>query len=81
LSSMASGCDHIEHVRTQMPYALLVGTVAIAFGTIPGGYGFPPLLSMLIGIVVLIAVLRIYGRRADDAVTNTEFSDSQTNTV
>ena len=29
LSSMASGCDHIEHVRTQMPYALLVGTVAV----------------------------------------------------
>ena len=25
LSSMASGCDHIEHVRTQLPYALLVG--------------------------------------------------------
>ncbi|MDH3434685.1 MAG: Na+/H+ antiporter NhaC family protein, partial [Gammaproteobacteria bacterium] len=25
LSSIASGCDHIEHVRTQMPYALLVG--------------------------------------------------------
>ncbi len=22
ISSMASGCDHIEHVRTQMPYAL-----------------------------------------------------------
>ena len=23
ISSMASGCDHIEHVRTQMPYALI----------------------------------------------------------
>ena len=27
LSSMASGCDHIEHVRTQLPYALIVGAV------------------------------------------------------
>ena len=23
LSSMASGCDHVDHVRTQLPYALL----------------------------------------------------------
>jgi len=23
ISSMATGCDHIEHVRTQMPYALI----------------------------------------------------------
>ncbi len=28
ISSMASGCDHIEHVRTQMPYALIIAGVA-----------------------------------------------------
>jgi Na+/H+ antiporter NhaC len=65
LSSMASGCDHIEHVRTQMPYALLVAAVAIAFGTIPGGYGFPPLLSIIVGTVILVAILRYFGRKAD----------------
>jgi len=27
ISSMASGCDHIEHVRTQMPYALIIAGV------------------------------------------------------
>jgi Na+/H+ antiporter NhaC len=32
ISSMAAGCDHIEHVRTQLPYALLGGFLAsIAF--------------------------------------------------
>ena len=66
LSSMASGCDHIEHVRTQMPYALLVGVVAIGLGTIPGGYGFPPLLSIVTGLVLLFVVLRLVGRRADE---------------
>lgn len=78
LSSMASGCDHIEHVRTQMPYALLVGIVAVAFGTIPGGYGFPPLVSMVVGSVVLFAILRYYGRDADEAVVNKEFEKDQT---
>jgi len=36
ISSMAAKCDHIEHVKTQLPYALISGTIAlmlfIAFG-------------------------------------------------
>ncbi|CAA6808825.1 MAG: Na+/H+ antiporter [uncultured Sulfurovum sp.] len=31
ISSMATGCDHIEHVRTQMPYALIGAFVASLF--------------------------------------------------
>ena len=61
---MASGCDHIEHVRTQMPYALLVGMVAIAVGILPAGFGFPPLVSLLLAAIVLGAVLRYLGRPA-----------------
>ena len=68
LSSIASGCDHIEHVRTQLPYALLVGTVAIAVGTIPAGYGLPPWISLLVGGALLFAVLRFFGRNADESV-------------
>lgn len=68
LSSIASGCDHIEHVRTQLPYALLVGTVAISIGTIPGGYGLPPWISLIVGATILLAVLRFFGRKADESV-------------
>ncbi len=68
LSSIASGCDHIEHVRTQMPYAMLVGAVAIGLGTIPGGYGMPPWISLVAGIAILIAILRFFGRNPDEAV-------------
>ncbi len=32
LSSMASGCDHVDHVRTQLPYALFSAGVAIGVG-------------------------------------------------
>jgi len=64
LSSIASGCDHIEHVRTQMPYALLVGAVAVAIGTIPSGYGVSPWISIIAGIVILVGVLRYIGRKA-----------------
>ena len=68
LSSIASGCDHIEHVRTQLPYALLVGIVAIGIGTIPAGYGVPPWVSLIVGAVILLSVLRFFGRRADEPV-------------
>jgi Na+/H+ antiporter NhaC len=64
LSSVASGCDHIEHVRTQLPYALLVGIVALALGTIPGGFGIPPWISIVIGIGVLWGVLKFFGRKS-----------------
>ncbi len=64
LSSIASGCDHIEHVRTQLPYALLVGVVALFIGTIPGGFGVPPWMSLLVGVAILYGFLRTFGRRA-----------------
>lgn len=31
IASLASGCDHLEHVRTQLPFALLAGGGALAF--------------------------------------------------
>ncbi len=65
LSSVASGCNHIEHVRTQLPYALLVGVVSLLVGTIPGGFGLPPWISILIGIAVLYTILKAIGRRAE----------------
>jgi tetracycline resistance efflux pump len=30
IASLAAGCDHIEHVRTQLPYALVTGGLAVA---------------------------------------------------
>jgi len=65
LSSVASGCNHIEHVRTQLPYALIVGAVGLVFGTIPAGYGLPPWVSLIVGAAILVAVLKFFGRSPD----------------
>ena len=62
LSSMASATDHIDHVRTQLPYALLVAVVGVVIGSIPTAYGFSPWWSLLIGSAVLVAVLFLYGK-------------------
>ena len=29
ISSMASASDHIDHVNTQLPYALFIGTITV----------------------------------------------------
>lgn len=36
IASVASGCDHIDHVRTQLPYALFTGSLAILCYLIAG---------------------------------------------
>lgn len=62
MSSMAAGSDHVDHVRTQMPYAATVGLVAVAVGYVPAGWGVSPWLSLGLGAVVLVAVVRLLGR-------------------
>jgi len=52
LASMASQCNHIEHVRTQMPYALVVGVTAI-LGTLATGFGLSWWLVFIISISLL----------------------------
>lgn len=65
LSSMASGSDHLAHVRTQLPYALFVGAVSVLIGTVPAGFGFPWWLSLTGGATVLWAAHRALGKRVD----------------
>lgn len=68
LSSMASGCDHIDHVNTQLPYALFVGGVAILLGTLPAGFGVPWWLCLILGVVALLIVLFFVGKPIRDVI-------------
>jgi hypothetical protein len=67
LSSVASASDHVDHVRTQAPYALLVAAVAIAAGYIPAlaldFWSFP--LALVTGLAALLATLLLFGSSAD----------------
>ena len=62
MSSQASGCDHMAHVRTQMPYALLAGLIAILFGTIPVGFGLSAELLLVVGSIAMVGALYWFGR-------------------
>jgi Na+/H+ antiporter NhaC len=72
MSSIASASDHIDHVRTQMPYALVTMGVSITFGYFPAVFfGSPdrpwlPFVCLAIAMGALFTIVRRYGRRAED---------------
>ena len=68
LSSLASSCNHIDHVRTQMPYALTVGGVGMFLGTIPAAYGVPAYILFPINILVLYLIVHFAGRKLPKTV-------------
>ncbi len=65
LSSLACGSDHVDHVKTQMPYALTVAGISAVCGYLPVGFGVSPWLSLALGVgAVVLVVLRV-GKRID----------------
>ncbi len=66
LSSMASGCDHIDHVRTQLPYAVVTAVLCMLIGDIPTAFGLSPYISILIITVCFILILYFFGSRVDN---------------
>lgn len=65
LSSLATSCNHLDHVKTQMPYAVTVGAVAIFVGSIPAAMGLSSFIIFPIGFIVLYAIVHFVGKRTD----------------
>ena len=67
LSSMGAGCSHIEHVKTQMWYALFVAAITILFGYIPAGLGLPIYIVLPMSCVALFIGVMIFGKKVEEA--------------
>ena len=63
MSSLASSCNHMQHVSTQMPYALTVGATALLMGVLPTALGLPSWVAFLAGFAVLWLVVRFVGKK------------------
>lgn len=65
LSSIATQCDHVEHVNTQLPYAMVVGIIstvgliAIMVLDIPWWVIYP------VAIAVIVAIIYTFGKVPD----------------
>ena len=62
LSSTGAGCNHIEHVNTQLPYAMMVAIVCVICYLIAGitdnGY-----LGLVVGVAIMITILSILKKK------------------
>ncbi len=67
MSSMAASCDHVDHVKTQLPYALTVGVVSILFGELGTAFGwYSPWVGLLLGAVALALIVRFVGKPIEE---------------
>jgi len=62
MSSMSAGVDHIDHVRTQLPYAITAASIGLVVGDLPSGFGVSPWLSLIAGTVLLFLAVRFFGK-------------------
>lgn len=69
LSSMGAGSDHLEHVKTQLLYALVVAAIAVVFGFIPAGLGLSVWIVLPIALIVTVAVVYFFGKRVTESVS------------
>jgi Na+/H+ antiporter NhaC len=69
LSSMASSCDHVDHVRTQLPYAVLVALVSVVLSVIValalGSSAWGATAMIALGCVAIYGFVRIVGKRVE----------------
>ena len=75
LSSASSGCPHLAHVKTQIPYAMLAMLMASLCGYVYVGLGGYLSLAYVMGALGLLIVVRLFGRQADRYSNPTDSSD------
>ena len=56
MSSMAAGCNHIEHVKTQLPYALVAAVASFITYLVVGYTSMGAALSLPIAIAVMLVL-------------------------
>ena len=67
MSSMASGADHMDHVRTQLPYAIFAGILSIIVGYLPIGFGVSPLIMLPVGVIIIVLSIRFLAPKVEES--------------
>jgi len=58
MSSTFAGSDHIDHIKTQIPYVLTIVVVAVICYILVG-IGIPVIIDLIIGVALLYLILRV----------------------
>jgi Na+/H+ antiporter NhaC len=63
MSSISASVDHIDHVRTQAPYAITTMSVAGLVGYVGVAFGLPEIAALIVGAVSCVLIVRFAGKR------------------
>ncbi len=66
MSAIACDCDHLHHVRTQLPYSLVVAALALCCGYVPAGFGLPSWLSLGLATFAIVCLFYFLPREAPE---------------
>jgi len=66
MSSMASAWDHIDHVKTQIPYSITCAIIALIVGYLPAAiFGINPIISLVLGYALAYLIIKFYGKEVE----------------
>jgi Na+/H+ antiporter NhaC len=65
LSSIATQCDHVEHVNTQLPYAMTVGLISVVSLIAIMVLGVSAWIIYPAGVVIIVAIIFQFGKIPD----------------
>lgn len=71
MSSMSAASDHIDHVKTQIPYALTVAIIAVSVGYLPAAViGINPMISLVLGYGLAFLAIKLLGKDSEVVETS-----------
>jgi Na+/H+ antiporter NhaC len=76
LSSAAAGCDHLKHVSTQIPYALVTAACSLLFGYLPIGFGIPWWIAMPMAAAASAGTIVLLGQTPESLTESQSDSNS-----
>lgn len=65
LSSMGAGSNLLDHVKTQLPYAIAIAVISVLFGYIPSAFNISIWIVLPITFLAVIALVFILGKKVD----------------
>lgn len=65
LSSMATGCDHINHVNSQLTYCLMCGGIALLLILLNSSIHLNIVPTYIIGVILIYLIISVLGKKTN----------------
>ena len=63
LAALGAGCETMDHVKTQMPYAICVAITSVLCGTLLTSLGVPVIIALIVGTAFMLGTILILGKK------------------